>query len=195
MKSYKDISFPGSTFPDDPYRHIPVKIDQHILDQYIPAMPPMAKGLKLLLIAMTDMEGFRPGSKSYRTNNPGNVGNTDSGATNGFPTLSAGITAQAAFIQAIAAGKKKYYPLGKQVVLKPDWSEEVDNNKKLYGRPDGWLPGYSFTYVGQLDQLLKIYSTGARFTNVYVNQIVSYFADNGILITPTSTLAEIIAIQ
>lgn len=195
MKSYKDITFPGSTFPDDSYRHIPVKIDQHILDHYIPAMPPMAKGLKLLLIAMTDMEGFRPGSKSYRTNNPGNVGNTDSGATNGFATLTAGITAQAAFIQAISAGQKKYYPLGKQVVLKPGWSAEVDKNKKLYGRPDGYYPGYSFTYTGQLDQFIKIYSTGARFTNVYINQIVSYFADNGIVITPTSTLAEIISIQ
>lgn len=193
MKSYKGISFTGSTFPDDPYRHIPVKIDQPIIDHYIAAMPPMSKGLKLLLIAMTDMEGFRPGSKSFRTNNPGNVGNTDSGATNGFPTLQAGIAAQADFIQAIAAGKKKSYPLGKHVILANGFSKEVERNKQLYGRPDGWYPGYSFDYTGQLDQFLKIYSTGARFTNVYVNQIVSYFADNGLVITPTTILAEIIA--
>jgi len=204
MKSYKGVTFKGSTFPDDPYRHIKVVIDQPIIDLYIPAMDKsLPKGLRLLMIAMTDMEGFRAGSadgkikpsRSFRTNNPGNVGNMDNGQNKTFPTLAEGIAAQAKQLQDIAAGLKKYYPIGKLVVLKPGWSAEVDKNKKLYGRPDGYYPGYSFTYTGQLDQFIKIYSTGARFTNVYINQIVSYFADNGIVITPESTLAEIIAIQ
>jgi len=68
-----------------------------IQDIYIPALnkalPSISKGAKLLLSAQAQNEGFFPGSKSYRTNNPGNVGNTGTG-TKTFPTLEAGIQAQ-----------------------------------------------------------------------------------------------------
>jgi len=74
-----------------------VNPSQVIQSTYIPALnkalPSISKGAKLLLSAQAQNEGFFPGSKSYRTNNPGNVGNTGTG-TKTFPTLEAGIQAQ-----------------------------------------------------------------------------------------------------
>jgi hypothetical protein len=42
---------------------------------------------------------------------------------------------------------------------------------------------------------LKIYSVGARKSNTYVNLFISYFAKNGVTITPQTTIAEIAAKQ
>jgi hypothetical protein len=194
-EKYKDIIFDGSTFPDDKYKTVKVVLNDTIKTEYLPALEklPYTKGLKLLMTAMTHMEGFRKGSRSYRTNNPGNVGNTDSGANKKLVTLSDGIQLQAEHLKKIAEGKSKYYPLGKQITLKPFYSPEIANNPQ-YGLPAN-LPGYKFVYTGKLDQFIKIYSTGARVTNIYINTIVSYFAQNGITITPADKLIDIIAID
>ena len=194
-EKYKDIIFDGSTFPDDKYKTVKVVLNDTIKTEYLPALEklPYTKGLKLLMTAMTHMEGFRKGSRSYRTNNPGNVGNTDSGANKKLVTLSDGIQLQSEHLKKIAEGKSKYYPLGKQITLKPFYSPEIANNPQ-YGLPAN-LPGYKFVYTGKLDQFIKIYSTGARVTNIYINTIVSYFAQNGITITPADKLIDIIAID
>ena len=194
-EKYKDIIFDGSTFPDDKYKTVKVVLNDTIKTEYLPALEklPYTKGLKLLMTAMTHTEGFRKGSRSYRTNNPGNVGNTDSGANKKLVTLSDGIQLQADHLKKIAEGKSKYYPLGKQITLKPFYSPEIANNPQ-YGLPAN-LPGYKFVYTGKLDQFIKIYSTGARVTNIYINTIVSYFAQNGITITPADKLIDIIAID
>jgi hypothetical protein len=55
-----------------------------------------------------------------------------------------------------------------------------------------YLPGYQFTFTGQLDQFVKIYSTGARAGNSYINTIVSYFQMNGLSIQPQSKLQDIV---
>ena len=194
-EKYKDIIFDGSTFPDDKYKTVKVVLNDTIKTEYLPVLEklPYTKGLKLLMTAMTHMEGFRKGSGSYRTNNPGNVGNTDSGANKKLVTLSDGIQLQAEHLKKIAEGRSKYYPLGKQITLKPFYSPEIANNPQ-YGLPAN-LPGYKFIYTGKLDQFIKIYSTGARVTNIYINTIVSYFAQNGITITPADKLIDIIAID
>ena len=194
-EKYKDIIFDGSTFPDDKYKTVMVILNDTIKNEYLPALEklPYSKGLKLLMTAMTHMEGFRKGSRSYRTNNPGNVGNTDSGANKKLLTLSDGIQLQADHLKKIAEGKSKFYPLGKLVMLKPFYSPEIAKNPQ-YGLPAN-LPGYKFIYTGKLDQFIKIYSTGARVTNVYINTIVSYFAANGIVITPEDKLIDIIEID
>lgn len=195
QNKYKNVIFEGSTFPDDPYRHLAVKLGTTVKNEYLPAIEKLSlpTGLKLLMVAMTNMEGFRPGSRSHRTNNPGNIGNTDSGKNKPFPTLQAGIEAQAKHLTEIAEGKKKAYPLNQWVTLKPYYSPEIAKNPQ-YGLPAN-LPGYRFIYTGQLDQFIKIYSTGARATNVYINQIVSYFADNGLEITPDDRLSDIISLN
>ncbi len=70
-----------------------------IANEYSPALqttfPQFSKGIKLLLEAQTQLEGFYPGSVSYRTNNPGNVQtDTSKGKITSFPTLEEGIKAQ-----------------------------------------------------------------------------------------------------
>lgn len=195
IEKYKDVVFNGATFPDDPYRKINVILNSTVSGEYLPAinqaLAGQPKGLILLCTAMTHMEGFRKGSRSYRTNNPGNIGNTDSGANKPRKTLADGILLQAWSLERIAAGNNKRYPIGKPMFIPPFYSIEIAANPS-YGLP-AYLPGYKFTFTGQLDQFIKIYSTGARCTNSYLNVIVSYFSQNGVPILPTSTLQEVIA--
>lgn len=194
-KSYEGVIFDGATFPDSQYKIIPVRFNDTIIKEYIPALHrallDAPKGLKCLLIAMTHQEGFAKGTRSYRTNNPGNVGNTDSGVNKPFATLEDGIKKQAEFIIAVADGKKSAYAIGKLVTIPPYYSKEIAANEKAYGLSP-YLPGYRFTYTGQLDQFIKIYSTGARATNSYINTIVSYLNSNNLQVTPQSKLADII---
>jgi len=193
-EKYIGVTFPGSTFPDASYKTVNVVLNPTIINEYIPALqralPNGPKGFHLLLTAMTHQEGFKAGTRSYRTNNPGNIGNTDSGANKTLAKLEDGILLQAQYVNDIIAGKKSAYPMGKEVTIKPFFSEEIAKNPQ-YGLPAN-LPGYKFTFTGQLDQYVKIYATGARATNSYINTIVSYFKANGLTITPESTLQDII---
>mgnify|MGYP003440107154 CR=1 FL=1 len=201
---YIGVIFTGSVFPDDPYQIFNVKLNQTVLTEYLPALeraiPKENKGLKLLMTAMVHQEFFSAGnpakgvkpSRSYRTNNPGNVGNTDSGSNRIFKTLEEGIKAQADHLKDIADGAK-YYPLGVNMTLPNFYSKEIEKNPG-YGLPAN-LPGYRFKYTGQLDQFIKIYSTGARATNNYIDTIVNYFRQNKISISPTNTIQEIINIK
>lgn len=191
---YSGVYIQGSTFPDDSYKSVKVGLSKAIKEEYLPALeealPNIKKGLKLLMIAMTSHEGFNKNTRSYKTNNPGNIGNTDSGSNKGFPTLKDGIKAQANYLTDVAKGRKSAYPIGKDITIKPYYSPEIENNPQ-YGIPP-YLPGYKFKYTGQLDQFIKIYATGARVANGYINHIVSYFAQNDIKIYPSSKLIDII---
>lgn len=196
MKNYKDVIFEGSTFPDSPYHISHVSVNDTIATEYLPALQSIQapKGLKLLATAMAIEEGFHKGSRAYITHNPGNIGNTDSGANHTIANLTEGIKLQLDYLTKVANGQNAHYPLGKAIFLKPDFSQEIHDNPN-YGLGDGHMPGYRFTYTGQLDQFVKIYSTGARLTNSYINLIISYFSQNGVTILPTSKLADIIKIQ
>lgn len=193
---YKGVIFTGSVFPDDPYRPSVIKLNDTVTLEYLPALnkslPNENKGLKLLMTAMVHQEGFTPKSRSYRTKNPGNVGNMDGGQNNFFKTLEEGIKAQADHLKDIADGAR-YYPLGVVINMPPFYSKEIANNPQ-YGLPAN-LPGYRFKYTGQLDQFIKIYSTGARATNNYIDTIVSYFRQNGVTIRPDMTIQQIIDIK
>jgi len=193
FKEYKN-TFIGSTFPDKPYNdEVGIKFTNEMVKEYIPEIEKMglSKGFKLLLIIMSQKEGFSKGTRSYRTNNPGNIANTDMGANKSYPTLKDGIQAQIDYVNKIVSGKHKSYPMGKEVIIKPFFSKEIESNKRNYGM-SGYLPGYKFTFSGQLDQFVKIYSTGARAGNSYLNMIVSFFKNHGIKITPESKIQEII---
>jgi hypothetical protein len=181
--------YKGSTFPYDPYKSVSVILNKNMRDLYLPAIAHLrgSEGIKLLATVMAFVEGYYVGSRSFKTNNPGNVGNTDNGAHKTFRNLAEGIEAQIAYLVRVSRGEHTAYPLGKLVILKPFYSKEIAKNRKTYGIPPQ-LPGYEFTYTGQLDQFIKIYSTGARVLNTYLNQIVSYFFQNGFVITPETKL-------
>lgn len=196
--TYKDVVIEGSTFTGKNYSNsVAVKFTNEMLTEYIPTLEKVLKdhpkGLKLLLIAMTNKEGFYKGTRSYVNNNPGNIGNDDSGANKKLATLEEGILLQVDYLNKVISGKYPTYPMGKEVVLKPKFSKEIAKNSKTYGMSP-WLPGYKFVFTGQLDQYVKIYSTGARAGNNYINTIVSYFHQNGIEITPESKIQDIIKI-
>lgn len=197
--TWKDKVIDGSTFPGKPYTStMVVKLNPDIVNIYLPAfdraLPTAPKGLRLLLTVMAYHEGFKQGSRSFRTNNPGNVGNVDSGANQTLKTLEDGIKLQYSYVEGIVNGQNKYYPMNKPVNIKPFYSQEIAKNAKSY-QMSPWLPGYRFTFTGQLDQFVKIYSTGARGGNSYINTIVSYFTANGLPIKPESKIQDIIALQ
>lgn len=196
LLKYKNVIIEGSTFPDKPYRSdVQVALNSDMKNTYLPALnkvlPNGPKGLKLLLTIMAVKEGYKKGTRSYRTNNPGNIGNVDSGANRSLPTLGDGILLQKQFIEDIVAGKKAMFPMNKEKLIPPYYSKEIAKNPKVYGMSP-WLPGYRFVFTGQIDQFVKIYSTGARGGNSYINLIVSYFKANGLTITPESKLQDII---
>lgn len=141
--------------------------------EYIPALdkvvPSHKKGIRTLMLTHTTMEGFYPGSKAYRTNNPGNIGNVDSGATVTYPTLEAGVKKQYEHITNIVSGKNPYYKIGT------------------------YYKSVGFTYDGSLDQYLKIYATGARVSSTYLNMFIAVFKKQGFTVTGSTKMSEIFA--
>lgn len=193
---WKDVTIQGSHFPDKQIKDsLNIKLSKEMESEYLPAlekvMGSQPKGFKLLCTIMAHKEGFFKGSRSYRTNNPGNIGNTDSGANKKNLSLSDGILLQRDYILKIAEGKSTTYPMDKKKVLKPYYSPEIAKNAKSYGMSP-YVPGYEFTFTGQLDQFVKIYSTGARGGNSYLSMIVSYFKANGLNITAESKIQDVI---
>jgi len=162
-----------------------VNVSQVLKRVYIPTLekvvPQGSKGIKMLITAQTQMEGFAPGTKSYRTNNPGNIGNTDNGGTRKFDTLEKGILGQYNYAVDVALNKNKNYKLGARKQAPSIYDKD---SKQTY-------PGIDFKFNGSLDQYLKIYSTGARKYNTYLNLVVGYFAKNGYTITGDTTLKQI----
>lgn len=196
-EKWKDVTIQGSTFPDSPIKHYKINLNSEMLNEYLPTADKVFEGLprgfKLLCIAMAYKEGYRKGTRSYRYNNPGNIGNTDSGANKGYPTLEDGIKKQIDYITSIVEGRHRSFPKNKKVTIKPYFSPEIAKHHELYGMSP-YLPGYEFTFTGQLDQFAKIYATGARAGNSYVSTIISFFKKHGITLTPESKIQDIIKI-
>lgn len=195
-KKYDGVTFQGSVFPDKPIKtNLNIVLSSEMKNEYLPVldmvMGDQPKGFRLLNTIMAHKEGFKKGSRSYRTNNPGNIGNTDSGANKKNLTLADGILLQKDYILDIAEGRSKAYPMGKKKVIKPYYSPEIAKHAKSYGMSP-YVPGYEFVFTGQLDQFVKIYSTGARGGNGYLSMIISYFNQNGITIGPDSKIQDII---
>jgi len=195
---YKDMKFKGSHFPYDEIKDTKtVKGNKYVQGEIVPLLDKMSitKGMKGLIMCHAIKEGFRPGTRAYKHNNPGNVGNTDSGKNVTFPTLQDGINHLRDYILKVAAGNHRRYTLGKQVTIKPYFSKEVDRNRDKY-KKSPYLPGYEFTYSGQIDQYVKIYATGTRSGNSYISLILSYFKGQlGIQLTPESKIQDIIKLN
>ena len=199
LEKWKNVTIKGSVYPDAPISNrVRVRLNSEMVHEYLPAlhnvMGDEPLGFRLLVTIMAYKEGFRKGTRSYRYNNPGNIGNTDSGANASRPSLEAGILLQKGYIEKIVNGKHSAYPMGQRKRIKPYYSPEIARHQKLYGMSP-WVPGYDFIFKGQIDQFVKIYSTGARGGNGYINMIISFFADNGIPITPQSKIQDIIKIK
>lgn len=191
---YKDQTFDGSIVPYAPASRdtVSVLFSSEMTNIYKPILDDLDApiGIKLLAEIMAQQEGFRKGNRSFRTNNPGNIGNTDNGSNRSFKTLREGIQFQLEFLENIANGFNRNFPVGRSVHLRPYYSKEIARNKAVY-QMEPYCPGYRFTYTGQLDQFVKIYATGPRQKNTYLSLIRSHFKNNGYEITDETTLKEI----
>lgn len=195
-EKYKDVTIQGSVFPDKPIvNNLTITLKPEMINEYIPTlnkvMADVPKGFRLLCTIMVHKEGFYKGTRSYRTNNPGNIGNTDSGKNMSNLTLGDGILLQKDYINKIISGKHSAYPMGKLKKIPPYYSPEIAKNAKNYGMSP-YLPGYEFVFTGQLDQFVKIYSTGARGGNSYLSMIISYLKANGLNVNEKSTIQDIV---
>jgi peptidoglycan hydrolase-like protein with peptidoglycan-binding domain len=198
-RRWDGVTIQGSVFPDAPISNrVSVRLNKEMVDEYLPAlheaMGDAPRGFRLLCTVMAYKEGFRKGTRSYNTNNPGNIGNTDSGANKSNTSLVNGVLLQKKYIQQIVDGNHTAYPMNKRKLIKPYYSPEIAKHQKLYGMSP-YVPGYDFVFTGQIDQFVKIYSTGARGGNGYLSMIISFFMDNGIVLTPESKLQDIIKIN
>jgi len=149
-----------------------ITLSPQMTNEYIPERDKIvgiSTGTKLLITAQTAVEGFYSGTKSYRTNNPGNIGNTDNGATVPYKSLREGIIKQQSIITNVATNNAQSYKIG--------------------GKSTCALG--SELYSGYLYQYLRIYATGARLNNNYLNAIIGYFKSNGKTITAKTTIADI----
>jgi hypothetical protein len=190
----------GSKVPLDiakaPIYNQKVSINDTIKKYYIPELNKIkaSYGTKLLAIVMAQKEGFTPNSRSFKTNNPGNIGNTDSGNNKSLKTLRDGIQLQIDYINKVASGTHNSYPIGKNKFIKPYYSPEIANNPSYGLTP--FLPGYNFTYTGKIEEYVKIYSTGARAGNSYISMIVSWFRKYGYnWVTEETTISQLIKIE
>lgn len=193
---YKDVVIKGSVFPDSVIKNtLSIKFSNEMVNEYLPMMEKAFKGepegLKFLCTIMAHKEGFYKGTRSYNTNNPGNIGNTDSGKNKSKKTLEEGILMQKNYILDVIGGKNSAYPMGKLKKISPYFSPEIAKNQKTY-KLDPYLPGYEFIFTGQLDQFVKIYSTGARAANGYLSMIESYFNKKGLKIKSSDKIQDII---
>ncbi len=196
---WKDVTIQGASFPDDPIRRDrTIRLRTDLKDIYLPEMKKVLAdqpiGMQLLCTIFAVKEGYYKGTKSYRTNNPGNIGNTDTGGTKTFDTLGEGIIAQKDYFLSVANGTHSAYPLGKRKVIAPYWSREIANHQDTY-KMSPYVPGYSFVYTGELQQFVKIYSTGSRAKNTGLSMIISYFRQNGLNIDETSKIQDIIKMK
>ena len=191
-----DIESPSKGTPPNP--NSSVSFSGAIKTEYYPVLKSIngkTKGLKLLALVMAQKEGFYPGSRSYRTNNPGNIGNTDSGANSKLKDLKTGIEKQLTYLYGVAQGTNSNYPLNATKDIKPFYSKEIDKNQKNYNLTP-YLPGYKFKYTGTLEQFVKIYSTGARGGNSYLSIIISFFRKNGFSnVTEKTKLSDLVKLN
>ncbi len=168
---------------------IKAKNQQYIYEEYLPIIETnynnLSRGIKLLMIAQAIVEGYYPGSKAYTTKNPGNIGNTDSGATNSIGSLSAAANLQSTYIREAGdpTRTRGHHKFG-QYNIKATDSQTI-----------GCVAPLNENYQGELGTYLKIYATGARNNNNYLSFILGFFKYNGINIQYNSKIQDIIKIN
>jgi hypothetical protein len=136
------------------------------------------KGLRMFALVKAIKEGYKPGSRSYKTKNPGNIGNTDSGANKPQSSLKVGLTLLLDYIKGAGNGTKSGWAYGPKTIPQY-YSNEIAGNPRNYQRPDGCLPGYTGNYQGQLGFFTKKYATFARVNNNTISELKTIFKYNG----------------
>jgi len=135
------------------------------------------KGHRMIALAYAIKEGYKKGSRSYVTLNPGNIGNTDNGARNPQPSLRKGVELLMNYFETRANGTEPGWEFGPKTIPQY-YSKEIANNPKTYQRPNGCLPGYTGDYQGQIGYFVKRYATFARVNNNGISALMTIFSIN-----------------
>ena len=177
---YRDMVIQGSEFRyEDVETDKNIQANSDVKEKIVPildgwlAAGEITRGMHALIMVHAIKEGYSPGTRAYRYNNPGNVGNTDEGANKGFDTVEDGLRHLKDYINRVASGQSSAYRFGPKTI-EPYYSQEIEDNRATY-QMSPYLPGYEFEYSGQIDQYVKIYATSARQDNSYLSMIISYF--------------------
>ena len=174
------------------FNNITSKNQKYIYGEYLDALLTLpkystyTKGLKLLITAMAIQEGYYPGTRAYTKKNPGNIGNTDSGANRNMGSLGNGILNQIEYCTMAAYNIKpnrfttSYYfgPQSRKNSYSPE-SKRCD-------------PGFKIDFQGQLGYFLYLYATGPRTSNSYLQHVMGFFKLNGIEVNGQTKLSAII---
>ena len=118
-------------------------------------------GIKALMLAQIGVEGYYPDTLAYRTNNPGNVGNTGK-AVKYFPTLADGVQAMLG-VTNNAVQKRDYY---KNVVTITDYINVYAPPSDPANNPN--------QYVSQILGYFKKIGLTQFTANSTINQIAAY---------------------
>jgi hypothetical protein len=173
--------------------------NQYIINEYIPArdraLPNSSKGAKALITGHATMEGFYPGTMSYATNNPGNIGHDGTpGKRVTYPTLEDGIKAQYNYMEKVLTNKQDPYILNKKI--ERPTAEDYDpstGKRRIY-------PGVRITYNGTIGHYLQLYAGAARPTLDGVDNpgyrnyeifLIASFEKEGLVLTPQTTMQQI----
>ena len=137
------------------------------------------KGHRMFALVKAIKEGWYPGSRSYDSNNPGNIGNSGTTRENDkhYPSVKDGLILLLNYIKGAGDGTKSGWAYGPKTIPQA-FIPEIDNNPKTYQRPDGCLPGYTGNYQGQLGFFTKRYATFARVNNNTITRLNTIFKYN-----------------
>jgi len=213
------LSFAGQKIQTvEELEKIPIRPNEDVKAEILPILnspeylSKYTKGHRMFALVWTMKEGYngpksgKSISRSYRTKNPGNIGNTDSGNNKEFGTIKEGLDYLMNFLKKVSLGDPSIangaYKFGPKTI-RPTWSNEVANNPNAYGRyyngdrnkPIGCLPGYTGDYRGQLGAFSIIYSTFSRVSNGSISKLSAIFRINGFnrKIDGNTTLGELIS--
>lgn len=163
-------------------------------------------GHRILAMVTVLKEGYNEiysdnplGTKAYRTKNPGNIGNTDSGKEKTLSSVKEGMELVMEYYSKRNKGtgftkSLKIWNFGPQK-LSPKFSEEIQENLANYGNPpNGCLPGYEGNYQGEISYFVKRYSTASRINNSGLSRFKTLFELNGYTnFTTSSKIQDLMA--
>jgi hypothetical protein len=176
-KQWDDNQYPGATIINVGGRRIIIPSSQAIQDTYIPArdkaLSNRSNGIKLLLTAQAQLEGFKPGNINFDLNNPGNF----TGPVGSIPTAGRGEGSRSKFV--------KYASLEDGIKASAAQVDLIVNGKSSVYPKNATLSQYINKYAPESD---------ANKPKQYIDYIINYFKQNGYDINENTKLSEIIVV-
>lgn len=154
-----------------------ISTSQAIQNNYIPArdiaLSNRPNGIKLLLTAQAQLEGFQPGNINFDLNNPGNF----TAPVGGIPTAGRGEGNRSKFV--------KYASLENGIKASAAQIDLIINGKSTVYPKNATLSQYINRYAPASD---------GNDPEKYTNYIISYFKQNGYSINKDTKLSEIVTL-